>query len=140
MSEQEMDRLAAMKFVSTTTEEGAGLAATQAAAAHLFRLPQPEWAVWRCVGLRGAGFPAEGVLQLSAPDAASAADRVLSVEARLQDRRTATVSLFDSELDRLKKEGRWEAAKSYRLWLIYAMRLMRYGRPPVVDAPEVLAE
>jgi hypothetical protein len=73
---------------------------------------------------------------LNAPAAASAADAVLAVEARLQHERAATTSLFDSELKRLKQEGRWEAAKKYRLWLIYAMRSMRYGKPPDSDEPE----
>jgi hypothetical protein len=90
--------------------------------------------------LRGAGFPADGVLNLRAPDAARAADVTLSIEARLQAERAATMSLFDSELTRLKRDGRWEAARSYRLWLIYAMRLMRYGNSPQLNPPEIQPE
>lgn len=36
--------------------------------AHFVRLPGSEWAVWRWVALRGAGFPAAEVLKLAAPD------------------------------------------------------------------------
>ncbi|HEU4432748.1 MAG TPA: lantibiotic dehydratase, partial [Pyrinomonadaceae bacterium] len=113
---------------------------TQATPQHLFQLPGGEWALWRWVALRGAGFPVDGVLKLSAPGAAQAADLLISIEARLQSERAATMSLFDSELARLKTDGRWDAAKSYRLWLIYAMRLMRYGKPPQLSAPEIQPE
>jgi lantibiotic biosynthesis dehydratase-like protein len=113
---------------------------TPATPQHLLELPGGEWALWRCVALRGAGFPADGVLNLRAPDAAQAADLTLSIEARLQSERAATMSLFDGELTRLKLDGRWEPAKSYRLWLIYAMRLMRYGNSPQVKPPEIQPE
>ena len=59
---------------------------------------------------------------------------------RLTGLRRATMSLFDSELTRLKRSDRWEAAKSYRLWLIYAMRLMRYGNSPRLETPEIHPE
>ena len=113
---------------------------TQATPQHLFELPGGEWALWRCVALRGAGFPVDGVLKLSAPDAAQAADLLLSIETRLQSERATAMSLFDSELARLKRDGRWDAAKSYRLWLIYAMRLMRYGKAPQLNPPEIQPE
>src|ERR1044072_7050173 len=41
---------------------------------HLISL-DADWALWRCVALRGAGFPATSVLRLAAPECASAADR-----------------------------------------------------------------
>jgi hypothetical protein len=96
--------------------------------AHLFQLPQAEWALWRWVCLRGAGFPADGVLRLSAPTASAAADLLLSAEERLDGARAAAVALFDSELDRLRREERWEVDKEYRLWLVKSMRLLRQGK------------
>ena len=42
--------------------------------AHLFKLPGGDWAVWRWMALRGAGFPASEVLKLAAPECAAAAD------------------------------------------------------------------
>jgi len=134
MSEQERNMPAASQFVAIATQPA------RSTPEHLFQLPGGEWALWRWVALRGAGFPVDGVLKLSAPDAAQAADLLLSIEARLQHERTATMSLFDSELARLKRDGRWDAAKSYRLWLIYAIRLMRYGKPPQLSAPEIQPE
>src|SRR5438105_2435638 len=93
MNEQEMDRSAATEFVPIATGGSAGLAATpaeplriesaRATPRHLVELPGGEWALWRWVALRGAGFPADGVLRLSAPAAAAAADLLLLAEARL---------------------------------------------------------
>ncbi|HEX8136905.1 MAG TPA: lantibiotic dehydratase [Pyrinomonadaceae bacterium] len=48
--------------------------------AHLVFLPCGEWAFWRCIGLRGAGFPAAQVLHLAAPLCASAADQLVEAE------------------------------------------------------------
>jgi hypothetical protein len=139
MSEHELEILPATELVPILVSASTGEPA-QATPEHLFQLPGGEWALWRWVALRGAGFPADGVLQLSAPAAAASADLMLSIEARLQHERTATMSLFDSELTRLKRDDRWEAAKSYRLWLIYAMRLMRYGNSPQLKPPETQPE
>jgi Lantibiotic dehydratase, N terminus len=44
---------------------------------HLMALPGGEWALWRTVGLRGAGFPATLVDKLSAPECAAVAERLL---------------------------------------------------------------
>jgi hypothetical protein len=101
--------------------------------AHLFQLSQREWALWRWVCLRGAGFPADGVLRLSAPAAAAAADLLLSIEARLQQARSAAVALFNSELDRLRREERWDADKPYRLWLLDGLRTLKQGKLPFLE-------
>jgi len=53
--------------------------------AHLLPLPGEEWALWRCSGLRGAGFSASGVLRLSVPDCTAAADRLLDAEGELRE-------------------------------------------------------
>src|SRR5215213_3164777 len=53
--------------------------------AHLLPLPGEEWALWRWSGLRGAGFSASGVLRLSVPDCAAAADRLLDAEGELRE-------------------------------------------------------
>lgn len=47
---------------------------TLAPAEHLIRLPDPDWALWRTVCVRGAGFPAAGVLRLADETWAAAAD------------------------------------------------------------------
>ncbi|MGA9771469.1 MAG: lantibiotic dehydratase [Blastocatellia bacterium] len=47
---------------------------------HLLALSDGKWALWRWVGLRGAGFPCSLPLKLSAPECAAAADHLLDVE------------------------------------------------------------
>src|SRR6476659_4336627 len=51
---------------------------------HLVRLPGTNWAVWRWIVLRGAGFPANEVFKLAAPECAEAADEMLEAEAELE--------------------------------------------------------
>ena len=46
------------------------------APAHLVQLDD-EWALWRWVAIRGAGFPVEGVLKLAEPQTAAAGDAIL---------------------------------------------------------------
>lgn len=47
---------------------------------HLIALSGGKWALWRWVGLRGAGFPCSLPLKLSAPECAAAADHLFDVE------------------------------------------------------------
>jgi len=47
---------------------------------HLIGLVPNSWALWRWVGLRGAGFPLAGVLDLAEPECAAVADRVIRAE------------------------------------------------------------
>ena len=151
MSEQELGRLTALGFMALGSSGATGLAAMRAETRqvgpaestprHLFELPGREWAAWRWVALRGAGFPVDGVFRLSAPAAAAAAGVMLSAEKQLQEARAAAIVLFNSELDRLKREGRWEIDKEYRLWIVNAARLVRQGkRPEVSGRPEASGE
>lgn len=48
--------------------------------AHLVGLSDDEWAMWRCVCVRGAGFPARQALALAAPECAASADRLIQAE------------------------------------------------------------
>ena len=57
-----------------------GAAAAIGLPPHLLPLPDRAWAVWRCVGLRGSGFPANEALKLADADCAASADRVLERE------------------------------------------------------------
>src|SRR6185503_10923398 len=69
----------------------------QALPSHLIDLPGGEWAVWRCVGLRGAGFPAAEVLKLSSPIATSSADFLLEIEASARSLRSRAIDALDLE-------------------------------------------
>src|SRR5689334_402846 len=44
---------------------------------HLILIPKSDWALWRWIGLRGAGFPVGHVLNLAAPESAALADRLI---------------------------------------------------------------
>ncbi|HEX8128484.1 MAG TPA: lantibiotic dehydratase [Pyrinomonadaceae bacterium] len=70
---------------------------------HLMPLAGGEWAVWRTFALRGAGFPANGVLRLSASECAAAADAVVEAEAEL--RRAGTAALESISHARTNAEG-----------------------------------
>src|SRR5205085_4220690 len=75
---------------------------------HLMRLPGEHWAMWRCAGLRGAGFPAADVLLLAAPDAAPAADRLLRAEDEARSAREAALAAVNSALDGLRANSTWD--------------------------------
>src|SRR5438067_1918215 len=71
-----------------------------APAPHLVRLPNTRWALWRWVGLRGAGFPAAQVLKLGAPECAAAADALIEAEAEAEEARAAAVAAVRAKLFR----------------------------------------
>ena len=52
-----------------------GPSASVPLADHLVDLGRDDWTVWRTMVLRGAGFPAAGVLELAVPDCARAEER-----------------------------------------------------------------
>src|SRR5215213_4772877 len=65
---------------------------------HLVRLPGTGWALWRWISLRGAGFPANEVLKLAAPECAEAADALLEAEAELEGARLSAIDAVKSEV------------------------------------------
>lgn len=67
---------------------------------HLAPLPGTEWKVWRDARFRTAGFPADGLDRLSAPDCAAAADAFLA--GRLSGR--SWQEAFDEALARCSRE------------------------------------
>ncbi|HEX7317494.1 MAG TPA: hypothetical protein VF297_26575, partial [Pyrinomonadaceae bacterium] len=87
-------------------------------APHLLGLPGGEWALWRCVALRGAGFPADGVLRLSAERCAVAADLLLDAERVADNAREEAHAAAVRALDRLKAEGKWDEEKERRKRLL----------------------
>src|SRR6185503_14422367 len=73
---------------------------------HLIRLPGGEWTVWRCVGLRGAGFPASETLKLSVPECVEAAETLLEFEAAASRAREEALALVEDELKSVPREQR----------------------------------
>jgi hypothetical protein len=57
-----------------------------------------EWALWRTICLRGAGFPAAKVLKLAAPESAAAADQLLDAEERVGQLRGKALTALQHDL------------------------------------------
>lgn len=64
--------------------------------AHLVRLKDEQWALWRCVCLRGAGFPAEQALALAAPVSADVADQILCAEQEVEHTRHNAIDALNT--------------------------------------------
>lgn len=74
---------------------------------HLIELPGGEWAFWRWIGLRGAGFPAADIFKLSAPTAARAADLFFDAEEREQAEKSDLLKQINADLDALRRNNEW---------------------------------
>src|SRR5689334_17461521 len=61
---------------------------------HLARLPGGQWALWRWVALRGAGFSAEQMLQLADDECVRAARQLIDAEDAAEEVRRQTVAHF----------------------------------------------
>ena len=96
---------------------------------HLFALPDGEWALWRCVGLRGAGFPAARVLRLSTPECAAISDRILQLEEAAEEARAAASAAIDESLDQLRRTGQW-SDHDKRLPLLKGLWNLAKGKVP----------
>jgi lantibiotic biosynthesis dehydratase-like protein len=92
---------------------------------HLIPLPAEStcrWALWRTVCVRGAGFPAAGVLRLADADCAAAADRLNAAAAATEGLREAALTALRGEL---------AAAGKDRLdVLVKAIRRVKRGKAP----------
>jgi hypothetical protein len=98
-------------------------------AEHLIGLPGGQWALWRWVGLRGAGFPAAEVLKLSAPATARAADRLIEAEEAAECAKTAGLGEINAALDALKRNNEWGDIHKRRP-LLKALSLIKAGKLP----------
>ena len=93
------------------------------AGSHLVSLPDgsEQWALWRCVGLRGAGFPIAAVLRLAAPLAAAAAGRLHAAEQEAAERHEAAVQAVSEEIER--------AERTALVGLVKAIQRLKKGKP-----------
>lgn len=89
---------------------------------HLVRLPGTDWAMWRWIVLRGAGFPAGEVLKLAAPECADAADVMFEAEAELEDQREQLLEAIRAQLS--PHAGERDAN------LVKALRRLKNGKLP----------
>ncbi|MEM7584611.1 MAG: lantibiotic dehydratase [Acidobacteriota bacterium] len=97
--------------------------------AHLTPLPGGSWAVWRCVVLRGAGFPASRVEELASRSLAEAAECKLELERQARELQQQCVKRINEALDQLRASGEWSDA-SRRKPLLKALRALTRGAVP----------
>ncbi|MGZ4856097.1 MAG: hypothetical protein ACXVKH_12915, partial [Candidatus Angelobacter sp.] len=85
---------------------------------HLITPPDSEWAFWRCVCLRGAGFPAQGILKLAAPaELVAAANRVLEALQEVKLVQEKALSQINFALDSLRATEQWDDKKARKVLL-----------------------
>jgi len=90
--------------------------------------------VWRCVGLRGAGFPAAEVLKLVSVEAAAAADQLLDAEEETRRVRAHVLSVLSEALDELKTDPeRWQ--DRHRDLVAAAQQVRKRRRPARANLP-----
>jgi len=81
-----------------TVQGGTAPGSETRGAEHLIQLPGGQWALWRSMVLRGAGLPAEQVLELAAAAAAAAADSLLQAEDEVRWARQAALEKLKEDL------------------------------------------
>jgi hypothetical protein len=120
-----------VKQSNAHTEKGDGTLLPE----HLVSLPGGDWMLWRWIGLRGAGFPVEGVLQLASPQCAIRADELSYAEDEAE-------SAWEQAIEALRME--MEAAEHER-WvrLSKILKQLKNGKVPntldyVLDAKEMI--
>jgi hypothetical protein len=95
---------------------------------HLIDLPRSEWALWRCVGLRSAGFPAATVLSLAASECGAIADQLC----RAQERQQQIGTDLHAELNALRQEEAERTSRRQNYWQ-KAMRRVEHGLRVDID-------
>lgn len=103
------------------------------APAHLLTLRNDEWALWRCICVRGAGFPVDLVLQLAAPACADAADQLIRAEQARDDAVLALrnrLSLLAQKYDKDGDEQEREKLDRQQAVLSAALRALKQKRLP----------
>ena len=96
---------------------------------HLLEISPGQWALWRCAGLRGAGFPAEDVLKLSAPDCSAAADALLYAEETAKQAAEYALNKVNGALDALRQTSQFEDREK-RDPLVKGLRTLKAGKIP----------
>lgn len=103
-----------------------------ALADHLVALPGSEWALWRTICLRGAGFPVEGVRQLAASDTLiNSTDALVKLREKVDACRQEAVNEVNFALDALRAQNQWHD-KSCTGPLLRARDKLKSGRVPQI--------
>ncbi len=94
---------------------------------HLIGVSGYEWAFWKTIGLRGAGFPASQVSKLSAPSAAAAADQVSKAQEGLERVKSRALEEVSGAIEALRRDNQWDDKKK-RESLFKTVRLIKAGK------------
>lgn len=87
-------------------------------ASHLISASGSEWAFWRWVCLRSAGFPFDGVFKLAAsPDLVSAVDELIEAIQAVERAQARADEDINSAFDELRSSGRWKDMKARKALL-----------------------
>lgn len=95
----------------------------------LIKLPGGRWALWRCVALRGAGFPASQVLRLASPECGAAADKLAATEASAAHARTRALEAAEAAIGAIRAAGTW-AESATREPLLRALKKLKFDKCP----------
>ena len=98
---------------------------------HLAVLSEGQWALWRTVGLRGAGFPAIEVLKLSAPECAELADEIVDAKNNVDRGYKESLNAVNASLEALTGEDYKMKCKP----LVNALRQLKKGKVPKHHIP-----
>ena len=90
---------------------------------HLVGLDRGRWFLWRWIGLRGAGFPANLLLKLSSESCAAAAEEYLAAEAE-------TERAFHAALESMRQQLEAASSPKDRYDLIDAIQQLKKGKVP----------
>jgi hypothetical protein len=105
--------------------------AGQALPDHLYPLSE-QWAVWRTVCLRGAGFPAALVLELADSACAELADQLIEAEAELEQKREEAIAVLRARLELASPDEQNVLKQTLR-----ALRKVQYPQPlALADLPD----
>lgn len=104
---------------------------------HLTALPTTDnWVLWRCVGLRGAGFPARDVLQLQSCELAQQAQAVVIGESNAARLAQTLLEQVNASLDAVRERGAWERESQplvEALWALKAGKLPQATGTATID-------
>lgn len=126
--------------MNPATEQHSGIASSSAVVSpilkHLAKVPGEQWAFWRWICLRGAGFPSDLPQQLAAPEEviSAAAAVVEAEEAAALDRQKA-IQQVNAALDKLREENQWND-KQRRVPLLNARHRLNSREAPK-QTPEI---
>ncbi|HEY6248577.1 MAG TPA: lantibiotic dehydratase [Candidatus Angelobacter sp.] len=100
---------------SAVTQEAAVVSATGSLPPHLVKIPGEQWAFWRWICLRSAGFPFDLPLQLATPAIVTAINHLFSLEQSVADKIDEDIAalrlLLDNTTDQAHRKSLQRARK-----------------------------